>query len=195
MNSVTLCGPAKPVRRSTVLRTMVFLCIVAAAMSLPARAQAQADPPVDPQQDAQAQRNDLAAEVEELKREIADIKEQLARITAVQRLQTERLLQQSQPTAAATQPSEPQTQRATPRPAPTAPGPAFAVPKENGTPTIFVFKDGNRTEAHNFAIVGGTLWVYTDEEAKKYAVSYIDVPATTAANAARGNKFQMPETK
>lgn len=195
MNSVIVCAPAKPIAQSMMRRAIVFLCIVAAAMCIPARAQAQADLPAAPQQDAQAQRSDLAAEVEELRREIDEIKEQLVRITAVQRLQTERLLQQSQPTATTTQPAEPQPQRETPRPATPAPGPAFAVSKENGTPTIFVFKDGNRTEAHNFAIVGGTLWVYTDEEAKKYAVSYIDVPATTAANAARGNKFQMPESK
>ena len=54
-----------------------------------------------------------------------------------------------------------------------------------------VFKDGTRTEAHNFAIVGGTLWIYTDQEAKKYAVSYIDVPATTAANAARVDRLEL----
>jgi len=205
MNPVSTCGfrsPATIGAAKTLGR--VLPCILLLVMCLPARVVAQTDAPAEQQQDPQAQRNDrqndLAAEVEALKREIEDIKAQLARITALQRLQTERLLQQSE-VAVPAQPApqtpsgqsapRPSRQQVTPAPATTAP----SVPGENTTPTVFVFKDGTRTEAHNFAIVGGTLWVYTDQEAKKYAISYIDVPATTAANAARGNKFQMPESR
>jgi hypothetical protein len=176
-----------------------FVGVLVSALCLPINLAAQADAQSEQQQEAQAQRNDLAAEIEALKREIEDIKAQLARITTVQRIQGEQLLQQqpqpsAAPPAAVVPPSTRQVrpQESVPANAPTPPTPTAA---DTATPTVFVFKDGTRTEAHNYAIVGGTLWIYTDQEAKKYAVSYIDVAASTAANASRGNKFQIPESR
>jgi len=204
MNPVRMCGLGT-LATTAKIAGRVLLCILGVAMCLPARVVAQSDPAPEQQQDSQAQRNDqridLAAEIETLKREIEDIKAQLARITALQRLQTERLLQQSEATAPAQMtpptppPAQPLPRTTRQQPVPPASTTAASVPGESANPTVFVFKDGTRTEAHNFAIVGGTLWIYTDQEAKKYAVSYIDVPATTAANATRGNKFQMPESR
>ncbi|MBV9609608.1 MAG: hypothetical protein JO187_08630 [Acidobacteria bacterium] len=172
--------------------------LLAATMCLPVGAVAQAYAPPDQQPEAQGQRVDILEEIEQLKREIEDIRQQLARITAVQTAQGEQLLlhQQAQSSTAAPTPVAPQA----PRPVPQRPAVAPAVAAgqgsgDTGSPTVFVFKDGTRTEARNFAIVGGTLWIYTDQDAKKYAVSYIDVGATTAANASRGNKFQMPESR
>src|SRR5947209_11068150 len=104
MNPVRMCGLGT-VATTGKIAGRVLLCILGLAMCLPARVAAQADPAPEQQQDSQAQRNDqridLAAEIEALKREVEDIKAQLARITALQRLQTERLLQQSEATAPA----------------------------------------------------------------------------------------------
>jgi hypothetical protein len=61
--------------------------------------------------------------------------------------------------------------------------------------TVLVFHDGHRTEARNYAIVGQTLWIYTQDESQKVPLSELDVAATKNANSDRGIIFQMPASR
>lgn len=65
---------------------------------------------------------------------------------------------------------------------------------EEKTPTtILVFRDGHRSEVQNFAIVGQTLWVFTEQRARKMPVSDLDMEATKKVNAGRGVEFRLPQ--
>ena len=57
---------------------------------------------------------------------------------------------------------------------------------EENIPTILVFRDGHRSEVRNYAIVGQTLWVFTEQRAQKIPISDLDVEATRKVNADRG---------
>ena len=63
------------------------------------------------------------------------------------------------------------------------------------TKTVLVFRDGHKTEAVNYAIVGQTLWIYTETDSKKMPLADLDVAATKSANSDRGVTFQVPPTK
>jgi hypothetical protein len=58
--------------------------------------------------------------------------------------------------------------------------------------TVLAFRDGRRSEIQNYAIVGQTLWVFTEQRARKIFVSDLDVEATKEVNAARGVEFRIP---
>ncbi len=58
--------------------------------------------------------------------------------------------------------------------------------------TILVFRDGHRSEIQNYAIAGQTLWVFTEQRARKLPVSDLDVEATRKLNADRGVEFRTP---
>jgi hypothetical protein len=78
----------------------------------------------------------------------------------------------------------------TPAPAPdTAPQPA----KEDNSPaTVFIFKDGHQIETHNFAIVGQTLYDFSDSGLKKVQLADMDKDATVKANDDRGISVKFP---
>jgi len=63
---------------------------------------------------------------------------------------------------------------------------------EENTTTILVFRDGHRSEVRNYAIVGQTLWVFTQQRARKIPVSDLDVEATKKVNAGRGVEVPLP---
>lgn len=63
--------------------------------------------------------------------------------------------------------------------------------KENA-PTILVFRDAHRNEVQNYAIVGHTLWVFTEQRARKIPISDLDVEATRKVNADRGVEVRLP---
>ncbi len=63
---------------------------------------------------------------------------------------------------------------------------------EKATTTILVFRDGRRNEVKNFAIVGQTLWVFTEQRARKIPVSDLNVEATKEINAGRGVDLRLP---
>ena len=63
---------------------------------------------------------------------------------------------------------------------------------EENTPTILVFRDGHRSEVRNYAIVGKTLWVFTEQRARRIAVSDLDVEATKKVNGEHGVEFRLP---
>ena len=58
--------------------------------------------------------------------------------------------------------------------------------------TVLVFRDRHIEEIQNYAIVGKTLWVFTEQRARRIPIAELNVPATTKANEARGIDFQLP---
>ena len=59
--------------------------------------------------------------------------------------------------------------------------------------TVLVFRDQHRQEVVNYAIAGGTLWVLSEQAAKKIPLAELDLAATTKANDERGVEFQVPK--
>lgn len=80
-------------------------------------------------------------------------------------------------------------QRETQQPAREASGPQTESPSE---PTLLVFRDKHTQEVQNYAIVGGTLWIFSEQRATKLPLSWLDIEATTQANDDRGVNFQIP---
>jgi len=69
---------------------------------------------------------------------------------------------------------------------------AHSQPAEANIPTVLVFKDRHIQEVSNYAIVGQTLWVFTEQRATKVALALLDVDATTRLNDERGVDFRLP---
>lgn len=65
--------------------------------------------------------------------------------------------------------------------------------KEPGGPAVFIFKDGRRVSAQNYAITGDILWVLDEHAAHKFALGEIDATATEHANAINGVEIHIPE--
>ena len=59
---------------------------------------------------------------------------------------------------------------------------------------MLVFRDKHTQEVQNYAIVGGTLWIFSEQRATKLPLSWLDIEATTKANEDRGVDFQLPIT-
>jgi hypothetical protein len=78
-----------------------------------------------------------------------------------------------------------------PKPDPAEPPkPAAAQPA-----TVLVFRDGHKSEVHDYAIVGSTLYDIGENTTKKIALADLDLDATTKANDDRGVSFQLPQKK
>jgi hypothetical protein len=60
--------------------------------------------------------------------------------------------------------------------------------------TTFVFRDGHRLTAENYAITGQTLWILNEHAAKKFAISDLDQAATEQVNSANGVELHLPES-
>jgi hypothetical protein len=85
-------------------------------------------------------------------------------------------------------PRDPAPKAAAPPPAPAeAPEPAAPQPA-----TVLVFKDGHKSEVQNYAIVGETLFDFTDGRSRKIRLADLDLAATNKANDDRGVDFQVP---
>jgi len=54
---------------------------------------------------------------------------------------------------------------------------------------ILVFRNGQREEIQNYALVGDTLWILTAQRARKVQVSDLDMETTKKANGERGLEF------
>ena len=72
------------------------------------------------------------------------------------------------------------------------PAPQALEKQEPPAPTTLVFRDGRRSEVQNYAIVGDTLWVFSDQRAKKIPVASLDIRATQQVNEDRGVDFAVP---
>ncbi len=60
-------------------------------------------------------------------------------------------------------------------------------------PALFVFRDGRRVTAKNYAIAGQTLWVLDEHNARKYQIADLDRDATERANAPNGIELRLPQ--
>ena len=60
---------------------------------------------------------------------------------------------------------------------------------ENEPTKVLIFRDGHRSEIKNYAVIGKTLWVLTEQRAQKIPVSELDMEATKKVNADRGIEF------
>jgi hypothetical protein len=72
------------------------------------------------------------------------------------------------------------------------PTPAEAAPAADQPETVLVFKDGHQLEVQNYAVVGSTLYDFTEGRRRKIALSEIDLDATAKQNDDRGIDFQVP---
>jgi len=69
---------------------------------------------------------------------------------------------------------------------------ALEPPAQIRADTLLVFRDRHSEEIRNYAIAGETLWVFTQQRARKIPIAELDVPATTKANEDRGIDFRLP---
>lgn len=67
-----------------------------------------------------------------------------------------------------------------------------ADPAGTQAETILVFKDGHQLEVENYAIVGQTLYDFSDGMRHKIALADLDLSATTRENDSHGNDFRLP---
>ena len=83
-----------------------------------------------------------------------------------------------------------QPRTAAPQP---APAPQATQPPDRGMPpTVLIYRDGRRTEVRNYAIVGQTVWTFTERVANKIPLDQLDLNATRKANEERGQEFVVP---
>ena len=73
------------------------------------------------------------------------------------------------------------------------PRPQAESKSEPSTPTLLVFRDKHTQEVQNYAVVGGTLWIFNEQRATKLPLSWLDIEATTRANEDRGVDFRVPK--
>ncbi|HWX92874.1 MAG TPA: bZIP transcription factor [Terriglobales bacterium] len=145
---------------------------------------------------ANAEDSELAAEVQQLRNEVDRLKRQVAYLNSVvTELENERVpVERTASRPAVKTPKKGANGGSTPAITADAPPPAPDV-EERVTKTLLVFRDGHKTEAINYAIVGQTLWIYTETDSKKVPLADLDVAATKSANSDRGVTFQVPPTK
>lgn len=60
-------------------------------------------------------------------------------------------------------------------------------------PTTLIFRDGKTELVQNYAIVGGTLWAFNQQRARKIPVSELNIPATRKVNEDHGVEFSIPQ--
>jgi hypothetical protein len=75
-------------------------------------------------------------------------------------------------------------------PAPAQPEPA-AAPAKPAPTTVLVYRDGRKTEVGNYAVVGQTLWIFSEARARKVPLAELDLNATRTANEERGVEFSF----
>ncbi len=66
-----------------------------------------------------------------------------------------------------------------------------STPAKPEPPTVLVYRDGRKAEVGNYAVVGQTLWIFSEERARKVPLSDLDLDATRAANEERGVEFSL----
>lgn len=82
----------------------------------------------------------------------------------------------------------------TAQPKPTAP-PAAQVPQPEQPLTVLVYRDGHGAEVRNYAVVGQTLWIFSEQRAKKVPLAELNLDATRKANDERGVEFAVPPAR
>jgi hypothetical protein len=136
---------------------------------------------------------DVLAEVQQLKADVERLSQEVERLdNEVRRLQTTQGLTGSTPT-----PKPRPVRTASTRVLAPVTATAAATPQAEEAPlvTTLLFHDGRRIETRNYAIIGESIWVYTEQESKKYRLADLDVEGTKKANSDRGVLFQLPPAR
>ena len=66
--------------------------------------------------------------------------------------------------------------------------PAVA-PAKPAPPAVLIYRDGRKAEVTNYAVVGQTLWIFSEARARKVPLADLDLDATRSANEERGVDF------
>lgn len=138
---------------------------------------------------------ELSAEVQRLRTDLDRLQRQVTYLTnLIEQMEGERTPVQPAPAKPAAK-SNSKKKSATVADAGTSTPSITPDVDERVTKTLLVFKDGHKVEATNYAIVGQSLWIYTEQDSKRVPLSDLDVTATKNANSDRGVTFQVPPTK
>src|SRR5438477_13063832 len=78
--------------------------------------------------------------------------------------------------------------------APPAPKPQAQSKTEPHEPTMLVFRDKHTQEVENYAIVGQTLWIFSEQRASNVLLFSLLVGPTANANEQRGLEFRVPQS-
>jgi len=71
--------------------------------------------------------------------------------------------------------------------------PQFPAASEEKLPTtLLVYRDGHQVEVQNYAILGKTLWVFSDQMTRQVPLADLDLAATQHVNGERGVDFVAP---
>lgn len=62
-------------------------------------------------------------------------------------------------------------------------------------PTLVVYRDGHQTEIQNYAILGNTLWIFSDQTARRVPLDELDLAATRRVNGEKGMDFVAPVSR
>jgi hypothetical protein len=74
-----------------------------------------------------------------------------------------------------------------------APAASHSVPAASEQPqTVLVFRDGHSIEVRNYAVIGQTLYYFSDGYRHRIALEDLDLDATKKQNDDRGVDFQVP---
>ena len=140
---------------------------------------------------------EIAAEVQRLRIDLDRLQRQVTYLTnLIEQMEKERAPIEKVPAKPAAKSSTSKKKSATLADAAKGSTPSISPDgDEKVTKTLLVFRDGHKLEATNYAIVGQSLWIYTDSDSKKVPLSDLDVAATKDANSDRGVTFQLPPAK
>lgn len=69
------------------------------------------------------------------------------------------------------------------------------APEEKPPTTLLVYRDGHQVEVQNYAIQGKTLWVFSEETARRVPLTDLDLAATQRVNVERGVDFAATESQ
>jgi ribosomal 50S subunit-associated protein YjgA (DUF615 family) len=64
--------------------------------------------------------------------------------------------------------------------------------EEKVAPMTLIFRNGQREEVQNYAVVGKTLWIFTEQRARKLPLSELDLEATRKVNEERRGVEFLP---
>ena len=73
-----------------------------------------------------------------------------------------------------------------------APLPNLPWRRKKASSTLLVYRDGHQIEVQDYAILGKTLWVFSDQRARQVPLADLDLAATERVNGDRGVDFVAP---
>ena len=65
--------------------------------------------------------------------------------------------------------------------------------KEKPPATLLVYRDGHQMEVQNYAILGKTLWIFSDQSTRRVPLADLDLASTQRVNGERGVDFVAPD--